>query len=64
MMNEADVTAGERATILAQSKKVLHELLAELESSPLAGTMTTSKRIRALRAVLDEPVILPAKVSP
>ena len=64
MTNATEQSDKERATILAQSKLVLHGLLAELESSPLASTMTTAKRIRALRVALSELNAPPAKVSP
>jgi hypothetical protein len=47
------VGARERQQQVEQARAVLRDLLVELEASPLAGTMTTARRIKALRVILE-----------
>lgn len=48
-----DTLVREREQIREQARNVLLDLLKELEASPLAGTFTTARRIKALRVILD-----------
>src|SRR4051812_15317982 len=50
---QTDLVVGMKRELAPHHRKPLEDLLAELDASPLARCMTTAKRIKALRAVLE-----------
>jgi hypothetical protein len=50
---QLDALVREKQQVREQAIAILRDLLAELEASPLAGTHTTVRRIKALKVVLE-----------